>query len=273
MLYPQRKHGLMQLTSPDWDDRVPETEASPPVQIWRLRLNDLNGDPVETLRPLTVPAEHARARRYRFDADRHRHLAGRGLARFALSRQYDCAPQALSIMEGAHGKPKLQEPPSAPPTLHFNIAHTEDVVVVAVSRAHPVGIDVESRHRDADTDALARRVLTETERRRWQERPAPDQPAAFFHLWTCKEAFLKATGCGLQRAPDTVECTFDGDTVTTLTDAGGPPSSSDASAARWTVHPFLASAGVVGAVVYKHEGPASLAWTDAAPLLNRRASS
>lgn len=263
----------MQLTSPDWDDRIPTTVASSPVQIWRLRLGDLDDNPLETLRPLTVPAEHARAHRYEFDADRHRHLAGRGLARFVLSRQYDCTPQALSITEGAHGKPRLQGPPSDHPTLHFNIAHTEDVVVVAVSRAHPVGIDVESQHRDADTDALARRVLTETERRRWQERPAPDRPAAFFHLWTCKEAFLKATGHGLQRAPDTIECRFDGDTVAALADADGPPSSSGTSAAPWTVHPFSASAGVVGAVVHKHEDSASLAWTDAASLLNRRAAS
>lgn len=266
----------MHLHSPDWTDPSLESEApAPAVQIWRLRLSDLDDDPLETLRPLTVPSEHARARRYQFDADRHRHLAGRALVRLVLSRRYECDPRVFSLTDGPHGKPHLQEPPEADrPPLHFNVAHTADVVVAAFSRTHPVGIDVESQQRDADVDALAQRVLTEAERRQWRTRPESHRRDVFLHLWTCKEAFLKATGRGLQRAPHTIECTFDGDTVVGLNDANGhAPPSSEVSAARWAVHPFSASDGALGAIVRKERLPSSVAWVDAAEFLNRRSYS
>ena len=265
----------MQLSSPNWTDPPREPGApAPPVQIWRLRLKELDGDPLETLRPLTVSSEHARARRYQFEADRHRHLAGRALVRLALSRRYRCDPRALSLTDGPHGKPHLQEPPEGNPILHFNVAHTADVVVAAFSRTHPVGIDVESQHRDADVDALAQRVLTEAERRRWRTGPEAHRRDMFLHLWTCKEAFLKATGRGLQRALRTIECTFDEDTVVGLNDAEGhSPPSSEASATRWAVRPFSASANAMGAIVRKDHLPSSLGWIDAAEALNRRSHS
>lgn len=265
----------MRLRNPDWEvpSREPDAPA-PSVQIWRLRLGDLDGDLIEAFRPLTVPSEHRRAHRYEFDTDRHRHLAGRALVRLVLARQYNCAPRDLSLIEGPHGKPELQEPPNDGPTLHFNVAHTANVVVAAFSRTHPVGIDVESLRRDADTEALAQRVLTEAERQRWRALPAAHRRDAFIHLWTCKEAFLKATGRGLQRALHSIECRFDGDTVETLKDADGHrPASKQDSAAQWAVRSFSASESIAGAVVRKHSLPASLTWTDAARLVNRHARS
>lgn len=261
----------MQLRSPDWTDPPLQAGASgSPVQIWRLHLSDLDGDPWEALRPLTVPSEHDRARRFEFDADRHRHLAGRALARLVLSRRYGCDPRILSIAEGPHGKPYLKAPPDDEPPLHFNIAHTADLVVVACSQTHPVGIDVESQRRDANVQALAQRVFTEKERRHWRTHSKADRHDLFIHLWTCKEAFLKATGRGLQRAPRTIECLFKRDAVTKLTDADGhSPSSPDASAGQWAVHPFLATEGIAGAIVRKHALPSPVDWIDAAGLLNR----
>jgi 4'-phosphopantetheinyl transferase len=265
----------MQLRSPEWTDPPREPEApTPPVQIWRLRLSDLDGDPLDTLRPLTAASEHRRACRYQFAADRHRHLAGRAVVRLVLARRYGCAPRDLSLTDGPHGKPRLKASPSDAAPLHFNVAHTKDVVVAAFSQAHPVGIDVESTRREADTEALAQRVLTAAEREWWRARPKAHRHAAFLHLWTCKEAFLKATGHGLQRAPRTIECTFDGDTVGALTDAEGhTPTDPEASAARWVVRSFSASADGAGAVVRKQAFPSSLAWTDAARLVNRHARS
>jgi 4'-phosphopantetheinyl transferase len=265
----------MRLRNPDWEvpSRAPDAPA-PSVQIWRLRLGDLDGDLVEAFRPLTVPSEHARARRYKFEADRHRHLGGRALVRLVLARQYNCAPRDLSLVEGPHGKPRLQEPPNDGPTLHFNVAHTANVVVAAFSRAHPVGIDVESLTRDADMEALAQRVLTEAERKHWRAFPKARREDGFIHLWTCKEAFLKATGRGLQRALHSIECCFDGSTVVDLDDAEGyAPSSPDNHAGRWAVRPFLASESIAGAVVRKHSLPWTVAWADAAQLVNRHSPS
>ena len=260
----------MPLHSPNWTDppRQPEAPA-PPLQIWRLRLGDLDGDPEDTLRSLTVPAEHRQARRYAFAADRHRHLAGRAVARLALARRYGCRARDLSITEGPHGKPQLRQAPSDEPVFHFNIAHTKDVVVVAVSRTHPVGIDIEARRRDANVEALAERVLTEAEQSWWRARPEAHQREAFIHLWTCKEAFLKATGQGLQRALHTIECRFDGDVIAAFDDAEEhTPQSLNTSAARWAVWAFSASEGVAGAVVHTLDPSSPADWIDAVGLVN-----
>ena len=258
----------MELPAPAWTVSWPEGR---PVEVWRLRLDALDGDPAAVLRPLTVPSEHERARRYQFAADRHRHLAGRALVRLVLSRRYDCAPDALSLTTGPHGKPRLQDSPADGPPLHFNIGHTGPVVVAAVSQAQPVGIDVEPRTRSVDAAALAQRVFTAAERTQWRSRPAPHRQDAFLHIWTCKEAFLKATGEGLNRAPETIECTFDGPTVTAFRDAPtlreSPPS---APAAHWSVRPFRATDNVIGALVRKDAIPAPIAWVDATEIVTRR---
>ncbi len=260
----------MDLPSPTWTSSWREDG---PVSVWRLRLNALDGDPEEVLRPLTVPSEHERARRYQFVADRHRHLGGRALVRLVLSRRYDCAPNELSLEEGPHGKPTLQAPPGDRPPLHFNVGHTEDVVVAAFSREQPVGVDVEPQNRTVEAPSLAERVFTKSERKWWQSHPASRRQVAFLHLWTCKEAFLKATGEGLHRAPKTIECTFDGPMVDALREARNHQDASpSASADQWAVRPFSAADGVVGALVRKGEFPTSLPWMDATALINQASS-
>ncbi len=262
----------MPLPRPNWTDPpCPRDGHAPPLEIWRLRLARLGDDPDASLHPFTVPAEHRRARRYEHAADRHRHLAGRGLARLALSRRSDSAPRALSLDEGPHGKPQLRDGPPNRPPLHFNIAHTADLVVVAVSQAHPVGVDVEPQRRDANIEALAQRVLTDAERARWRAAPAAQRRALFLHLWTCKEAFLKATGRGLRRAPDTIECRIKDGTVTELTDAAThAPAPPDAAAGDWAVRPFAAGPQIAGAVVRQEVVPNSVGWHNGSPLLHRR---
>lgn len=265
----------MQLTRPTWRTSVRRsgTEESP-LDIWRLRLDNLDGDPLPRLHSLTVPSEHARGNRYRFEADRHRHLAGRALVRLHLAHRYECAPQDLSIRTDPHGKPRLTASPEADSAVEFNIAHTEDVVVAAFSHPHPVGIDVESQRREGDIEALAHRVFTDTEFERWHALPQARRLDAFIHVWTCKEAFLKATGAGLQRAPDTIECTFDDNIVVDVCDADGPQSAPPStSAAQWAVRSFSVAQGIAGAVVRKHAVPAAVTWTDATQFVNRHSVS
>jgi 4'-phosphopantetheinyl transferase len=240
------------------------------IRIWRVSLRELAGDPGAIFRPLTTRSEHRRAQRYRFDADRHRHLAGRGLIRTFLAHKYDCAPQAPSITEGPNGKPQLNGAPGRNSDFAFNIAHTEGVVVAAFSRTDPVGIDVEAQGRDADMEGLVQRVFTASERRRWRKLSPGRRPEFFFQIWTCKEAFLKATGHGFQRAARSVECRFDGETVVGLDDADKyVPPSPQASAARWELRSFPAADGVIGAVVRAHSLPSPLLCTDATRHVNQ----
>jgi 4'-phosphopantetheinyl transferase len=142
------------------------------------------------------------------------------------------------------------------------------VILAVISRRQPVGVDVEALNRDVDADALTQRVCTEAERQWWTARPDSQKRDAFLQLWTCKEAFVKATGQGLRSGADTVECVFEEDRIIGLNTAPGPPPSSP-PADQWALRPLSVSSNLVGAVVRKGTLTSPLPCVDAAPLLER----
>lgn len=257
----------MRLDRPHWN--APSSEASgdrAPVEVWRLRREDLSAAPMDRVRRLTVPSEWERAERFRQEADRLRHLAGRALLRAAVGDRYGCDPRALSIVEDSNGKPHLEGPVGDASPPEINVAHAADVVLVAISEEHAVGIDVEPLDRELDADLLVDRVFTPSERERWRAQPDAVRRAFFVHVWTCKEAFLKATGRGLRQGAQSVECVFSEATVTGFRDLEGDRAG---SVTDWALRVFRASEQVAGAVVRKAPLSNSLLFGEGAPLVRR----
>jgi 4'-phosphopantetheinyl transferase len=107
---------------------------------------------------------------------------------------------SLTLARTPLGKPEL---PGAP--LRFNLAHSGDVALVAVTQARDVGVDVETRREDADRWSLVHHALTSRERRRVESMPRARRADAFLSIWTRKEALLKAAGVGLAIDPARVQ--------------------------------------------------------------------
>jgi len=90
--------------------------------------------------------------------------------------------------------------------LHFNLSHTQSLIAVAVSVGRRVGIDIESlarvtRHNPVK---LARRWLSADEAGALQQGASKlERAQAFIRLWTMKEAYVKALGCGFSGKPFT----------------------------------------------------------------------
>lgn len=79
------------------------------------------------------------------------------------------------------------------PQLHFNISHTKNLILCALSD-RPVGVDIETvRPRRA---SLPRFALSPEEYRHYEA--LGGDWSAFYTLWTQKEAWCKYTGLGLQ---------------------------------------------------------------------------
>lgn len=146
--------------------------------------------------------ERTRNQRFRFQADRDRHLLGRALLRSSIAEWLGTKPQALSLRLDAHGKPQLGnapnvfEEPAASEQLHFNLSHSGDWVVVALANV-PVGIDVEHTLRKSDVLSLAAHYFYGEELKELQSFPEPEQRERFFDYWTLKEAYMKARGEGI----------------------------------------------------------------------------
>jgi len=79
------------------------------------------------------------------------------------------------------------------------MSHSGDLALFAFARDLHVGIDVEKTRDLEEMDRLVNLILTAYEQRHFRGLPSEHRQSAFFRYWTCKEAFVKATGEGLSR--------------------------------------------------------------------------
>lgn len=100
------------------------------------------------------------------------------------------AEQEPVIKRGEHGKPYLADFPD----IHYNISHTDRLLVCGIGDVE-LGIDVE-RIRPFKENVM-KRVLSEAEQRTAESLQKEQQPEYFFRIWTLKESYGKAAGCGL----------------------------------------------------------------------------
>lgn len=243
------------------------------IEIWRLKLDELTSKQRGRLVEFAAPDERKRARRFRFDADRHRHLAGRGLLRVFLSEELGGDPTTHELIEGPYEKPHLEEGAGGGTDYQFNVAHAGDFVLAAFRPGSPVGIDVEPLERTDGADGVAERVLTDREYKNWKAVPAERRARFFMRVWTCKEALIKATGEGLQRPPETIECSFERErpvamnkleqTATDI-DGGGP--------GEWAVHSFDLDGEAAAAIAWRidDDNPPDICYFDATDALKNR---
>lgn len=159
------------------------------VHVWQARLN-VSTVPFDSL---LSPDERDRAARFKFDLHRQRFVAGRGILRSILARYLKIDPQALKFSYEPGGKPFLEE------RLQFNLAHSEDLALIAVTLDRPVGIDVEAIRSIENLEALTERFFTSNEYEAICRAQIEARSGLFFRYWTCKEAILKATGAGLSK--------------------------------------------------------------------------
>jgi 4'-phosphopantetheinyl transferase len=81
---------------------------------------------------------------------------------------------------------------------HISISHTGLLVAAAVSAVGPIGIDIERRDRVRDFARLAAAAFGSAEVAMVEKEGA----AAFYRIWTVREAISKATGDGLPTVVD-----------------------------------------------------------------------
>ena len=151
------------------------------------------------LAALLPAADRERADRFRRVEDRDRTIVAWALVRTLLGERLGEAPRDVAIERhcvrcgaGDHGKPRLADTSTG---IHFSLAHSGPHIVVAVSRAGPVGIDVERLKPNMDYRSLVRRTLTPDEAVAFEAGGA--RPRDFLRTWVRKEAVTKAVGTGV----------------------------------------------------------------------------
>lgn len=162
--------------------------------------------------------ERARAERFRFERDRTRFGAARGLLRSLLGWSLGVRPSELGFAYGRRGKPSL---PAA--ELYFNVSHSGGLGLFALTRVGEVGVDIEEERPLQDLEPIAARFFSARESAALLALPEAERRPAFFRCWTRKEAFIKATGDGLSRPLDAFDVAFGRDEPARLLRVAGEP--------------------------------------------------
>ena len=152
-----------------------------PPQDWDELMSLIDGD------------EHDRARRFRFDADRHAFVLAHALLRALVGAESGLPPDGIRIVHDIKGRPFVERMPQ----LHVSLSRSRELAVCAVTRAAPVGVDAEwIESKPIDAGLLGAFVVTH------------DVVTArqFFHHWTALEAFWKACGTGLVDGQPRIRC-------------------------------------------------------------------
>jgi 4'-phosphopantetheinyl transferase len=158
------------------------------VDIWQFSLAN---QPIQAL-ALLDNEEKARASRFYFERHQRRFTIARAMMRLILGRYLGIDPAKLVFSYNKQGKPYL----TYPHTIEFNLSHSEDLALLAVGKTYPVGIDLEY-YSARPYEGIAEQLFSHQERQALK-RLAPElQPLCFFHIWSQKEAFIKACGLGL----------------------------------------------------------------------------
>lgn len=187
-------------TAQAWQPRfVPPELGAEDVHVWHFPLLLPAGSAARWLDLLSA-AERARAARFAFPHLRERYIAAHATMRQLLGAYLKLDPRSLEFLIAEHGKPSL---PSNP--VCFNLSHTADQGLLAVTRLAEVGVDIECLDRKLDRTGIAGRFFSKAEADELATLPEDLQAEGFCNLWTRKEAWLKATGVGISEGLNKVE--------------------------------------------------------------------
>ncbi len=227
-------------TSDQWPQGIPNGETAwlniGSVSIYRFKL-DLNAE--DQGRALALLSEEEKARAARFVREYHaaRFAAGRAALRTILGSWMQAAPAGIRFEYGEKGKPVVARGPE------FNLSHSHNIALLAVTTQGSVGIDIEEVDPRTEIAGIARSFFTAAETEELLAlKTHEEQVERFYRLWTCKEAYLKARGTGISAGLNKCELSFDNDNARIVVPA------EPAETKRWQIRMLAAPVGYIAAV-------------------------
>lgn len=189
------------------------------------------------------PEERTRADRFRSNEHRVRFVLAHGALRIALSLYLSCDPAEMQFVTDQYGKPALILGPDQP-EIRFNLSHSGDVVIIGVTKAREIGVDVERIVSKESHAAIAERYFSPQERVALAQLSEPERRIGFFNCWTRKEAYIKARGEGLSIPLDGFDVSLSPGEEAELLESRIDPSDT----ARWRLREVPVMAGYVAAI-------------------------
>lgn len=176
------------------------------VHVWRISLN-VTAPYKRRLESILSVGEKYRAEKYRFLVDRNHFIVVRGVTRIILGCYLNMQPSELRFSYGSYEKPILIDQRDGH-VLHFNVSHSDELGLCAVTRDRELGVDLERIRPGFIHEEIPEHFFSSQEVTKLRALPISLQEKAFFRCWTRKEAYLKAKGGGLSAKLNQFEVSF-----------------------------------------------------------------
>ena len=121
--------------------------------------------------------EQARASRLKQHHDRAVQVRTRALVRRVLATYLHVAPQEVAIAAGPEGKPEVVVDVDMPGSPRFSMSHSGSMALIALSRSHEVGADIEQVRGEFVWRDIADKFFSAAELDAIRDR-SPSRPAA-----------------------------------------------------------------------------------------------
>ncbi len=219
------------------------------IQVWQIPLQ-VSLKTVNGYLDCLGEDEILRANRFKFPDDRRRFVVARGALRHLLGKRIGKAPAAVEFGYGEYGKPFVKQVFAAQSesvgslgilphkAFEFNLSHSGELALCGLGHDRKIGIDIEKIRSIGRLEMMMERCLSTAEQVRVKAARLEDQSRLFLEYWTCKEAYLKATGLGLTQSMQSVEIA-----------ASQLVHVPDDCAQRWRLHSIAVPEGYVAALV------------------------
>lgn len=159
-----------------------------------------------------------------------------------LGRYLRSSPGQLRFAYSERGKPELAQ---AGGDLCFNVSHSHELALFAITRGRAIGVDVECMSAASAGPEIAERFFSTDEVAALRGVPPALQHDAFFAGWVRKEAYIKAIGAGLFAALDRFTVSLTPGKAAALLAVHDDPQ----AVSRWTLHELQPGAGYAAAIV------------------------
>jgi len=190
--YSRRWNGLTQGSDVHCHTPLSASET----HVWWMREAEVLTEMVEYALDFLDSEEKMTYTRYKMNAKKLEFAAGRILMKTMLGMYLHISPPLIRFNKNPYGKPYLRYFNT---DLFFNISHSKGVVMCAVSHRE-IGVDIEGA--DEERYNVMPHVFNRQEIDWVDSKSNPRAKRnAFYTLWTCKEAAMKAVGKGFSLSP------------------------------------------------------------------------
>ena len=146
--------------------------------------------------------ELIKADKFLFLNDSVRYLMTRIFIKKILSTELNLSHQLIEFSYGKYKKPYVNLD-KFNKKIFFNLSHSKEYLVIAISFTNEIGVDIEHKDISIDFESLKSHIFSDLEVKYFNQLKIVIEKVNFFYqIWSLKEAILKGIGVGLIYSPN-----------------------------------------------------------------------